>query len=99
MAKDVFCGSHKGIGKLVFIVASKIMGIETTKRKWKIVTTTKFGNMDTTRTLKYRQQSLVYDTNQQLKSRLHYTRLSSAGRLWNDKNLKVAIWMNVFGHN
>jgi hypothetical protein len=79
----------KVLGKLACLVLSKILGIGTAEQNWKQVKYIKSGlrsHTDTDRVKK--QQTALYGQYQQVKARAKQTKLSSAGKLWEENDFK-----------
>ena len=74
----------KVLGKLACLVLSKILGIGTAERNWKQVKAVKSGQRVNTTIDKTRKQVLVYGQYQQIRAQARATKLSSAGKLWDD---------------
>jgi hypothetical protein len=77
----------KVLGKLACLVLSKISGIETAERNWKQVKAVKSGQRVNTTIDKTRKQVLVYGQYQQICAQALASKLSSAGKLWDDDDL------------
>ncbi len=76
----------KVLGKLACLVLSKILGIGTTKQNWKQVKAVKSGQCVNTMIDKTKKQVLVYAQYQQMRAQARQSKLSSAGKLWDDNN-------------
>ena len=74
----------KVLGKLACLVLSKILGIGTAERNWKQVKAVKSGQRVNTTIDKTRKQVLVYGQYQQICAQALASKLSSAGKLWDD---------------
>ena len=64
------------------------MGIRTAERNWKQVKYIKSGLRSNTDTDKVKKQAALYRQYQQVKTRAKQTKLSSAGKLWEENNFK-----------
>jgi hypothetical protein len=78
----------KVLGKLACLVLSKILGIGTAKQNWKQVKYIKSGLRSSTGTEKVKKQTALYGQYQDIKSRAKQTKLSSAGKLWEENDFK-----------
>ena len=76
----------KVLGKLACLVLSKILGIGTAERNWKQVKAVKSGQRVNTSIDKTKKQVLVYAQYQQMRAQARQSKLSSAGKLWDDKD-------------
>jgi hypothetical protein len=74
----------KVLGRLACLVLSKILGIGTAERNWKQVKAVKSGQRVNTTIDRTRKQVLIYAQYQQMRAQARMTRLSSAGKLWDD---------------
>ena len=73
---------------LAHLVLSKILDIGTAERNWKQVKYIKSGLRSNTDTDKVKKQAALYRQYQQVKTRAKQTKLSSAGKLWEENNFK-----------
>ena len=71
----------KVLGKLACIVTSKVLGIGSSERNWKIVKHVKNGQRTNTDTIKCEKQELIYGIIMQKKDRCKQEKLSSVGKL------------------
>ena len=78
----------KVLGKLACLVLSKILGIGTAERNWKQVKAVKSGQRVNTSIDKTKKQVLVYAQYQQMSAQARQSKLSSAGKLWDDKDFE-----------
>jgi hypothetical protein len=78
----------KVLGKLACLVLSKILGIGTAERNWKQVKAVKSGQRVNTSIDKTKKQVLVYAQYQQMRAQARQSKLSSAGKLWDDKDFE-----------
>jgi hypothetical protein len=76
----------KVLGRLASFVLSKILGIGRAERNWKQVKAVKSGQHINTTINRTRKQVLIYAQYQQMRAQARMTRLSSAGKLWDDDN-------------
>ena len=67
---------------------SKILGIGTAERNWKQVKAVKSGQRVNTSIDKTKRQVLVYAQYQQMRAQARQSKLSSAGKLWDDKDFE-----------
>ena len=74
------------LGKLACLVLSKILGIGTADSNWKQVKAVKSGQRVNTSIDKTKKQVLVYAQYQQMRAEARQSKLSSAGKLWDDKD-------------
>jgi hypothetical protein len=74
----------KVLGRLACLVLSKILGIGTAERNWKQGKAVKSGQRVNTTIDRTRKQVLIYAQYQQMRAQARMTRLSSAGKLWDD---------------
>ena len=84
----------KVLGKLVCLALSKL-GIGTAERNWKQVKAVKSGQRVNTCIEKTKKQVLVYAQYQQMRAQARESRLSSAGKLW-DNNDFASMKMDHF---
>ena len=80
--------STEVLGRLACLVTSKILGIGTAERNWKQVKAVKTGQRATTGIEKAKQQVMIYAQYQQMRAQARITKLSSAGKLWDDADFK-----------
>ena len=85
----------KVLGKLAYLVLSKILGIETAEHNWKQVQKIKYGNRANLGNKVTAKITNVYGQYQQVKSRNRDDQRSSVGRLWTEKDLHC-MKMDVF---
>jgi hypothetical protein len=85
----------KVLGKLAFLVLSKILGIGTAKRNWKQVKKIKHGDCANLGTKVTAKITNVYRHYQQVKARNRDDQRSSVGRLWTEEDLHC-MKMDVF---
>ena len=64
------------------------MGIGTAERNWKPVKAVKTGQRATTGIEKAKQQVMIYAQYQEMRAQACITKLSSAGKLWDDADFK-----------
>ncbi len=76
----------KVLGKLACLVLSKILGIGMAEQNWKQVKAVKSGQRVNTCIEKTKKQVLVYAQYQQMRAQARQSRLSSAGKLWDDND-------------
>jgi hypothetical protein len=78
----------KVLKKLACLVLSKILGIGTVKQNWKQVKYIKLGLRSHTDTDKVKKQAALYGQYQQVKACARQSKLSSAGKLWEENDFK-----------
>ena len=78
----------KILSKLVCLVLSKILGIRTVEQNWKQVKYIKLGQCSSTGTEKVKKQTTLYGQCQEIKSQAKQTKLSSAGKFWEENDFK-----------
>jgi hypothetical protein len=76
------------LGKLACLVLSKILGIGTAERNWKQVKYIKSGLRSHTDTDKVKKQAALYGQYPQVKACARQSKLSSAGKLWEENDFK-----------
>jgi hypothetical protein len=82
-------------GKLACLVLSKILGIGTVKRNWKQVKAVKSGQQVNTGINKTKEQVLIYAQYQQTRAQVRMSKLSAAGKLWEDEDF-TSMKMDTF---
>ena len=85
LSKDI---ETKVLEKLACLVLSKILGIGTAERNWKQVKYIKSGLCSHTDTDRVKKQAALYGQYQQVKTCVKQTKLSSAGKLWEENDFK-----------
>ena len=78
----------KVLGKVACLVLSKILGIGNAKRNWKQIKYIKSGLRSHTDTDRVKKQAALYGQYQQVKTCVKQTKLSSAGKLWEENDFK-----------
>ena len=76
------------LGKLAFLVTSKILGIGTAERNWKQIKAVKLGQRMNTGMDDTKKQVMIYSQYQQMKAQAHIQKLLCAGKLWDDNDFK-----------
>jgi hypothetical protein len=76
----------KVLGKLACLVLSKILGIGTVKRNWKQVKAVKSSQRVNAGIDKTKKQVLIYAQYQQTRAQEQMSKLSAAGKLWEDED-------------
>ena len=82
-------------GQLACLVVSKILGIGSAERNWKEYKLIKSGNRHRLGSLKNKKAAVIYGVNCEERARVRRAALSSAGRLWEDKDFE-GCKMNAF---
>jgi hypothetical protein len=85
----------KVLGKLACLVLSKILGIGTAEQNWKQAKYIKLGQCSYTDTDKVKKQAALYGQYQQVKACARQSKLSSAGKLWEENDFKSLKWASI----
>ena len=81
--------STEVLGRLACLVTSKILGIGTAERNWKQIKAVKTGQRANTGVEKCKKQVMIYSQYQAMRGQLRTTRLSCAGKLWDDDDFQT----------
>jgi hypothetical protein len=83
------------LGRLECLVLSKILGIGTAERNWKQVKGIESGQLVNTGIDKTKKQVLIYTQYQQTRAQAQMSKLSAAGKLWEDEGF-ASMRMDTF---
>lgn len=76
------------LGRLACLVTSKILGIGTAEQNWKQVKAVKTGQRANTGVEKCKKQVMIFSQYQAMRGQIRTTKLSSAGKLWDEKDFQ-----------
>jgi hypothetical protein len=79
----------KVLGKLGCIVTSKVLGIGSAERHWKIVKAVKSGQKSSMGTAKVKELALIHGAVMLQRERAHTDKLRTSGKLWCDEDFET----------